>query len=286
MRAVSTRVLPLPAPAKIRSGPSPCVTASCWGGFRRASRASASALAAGTEATEDRVYPWLDLTNPIVRLLVALAREVDLGIRDHLLYELARDLSTSLELDVVLEKVMERVITLMKASRGFIVLVDPDNGSLSVRMSSGESDPEKAREFLGSKTVIEHVVRSGQAVVSTDAILDERFKGHQSVILQNLRSIIAVPLVTKGTVIGAVYVDNPFRAGIFEDKDKEFLQAIADLAAIAIDNAKTYAWSEFLRSLFERYVNKQVTDCVLARTKDLQSIFLPGEAREVTMLNT
>ncbi len=218
-------------------------------------------------------------------LHVALAREIDLGMRDHLLYELARDLSSSLELDVVLGKVMERVITLMKASRGFIVLVDPFNGSLSVRMSSGEADPEKAREFLGSRTVIEQVVRTGQAVVSTDASLDERFKGHQSVILQNLRSIIAVPLVTKGKVIGAVYVDNPFRAAIFEDKDKEFLQAIADLAAIAIDNARQYQHSEYLRRLFELHVNKQVTDYVLARS-DPNSPFLEGERYEVTMLNS
>jgi len=64
------------------------------------------------------------------------------------------------------------------------------------------------------------VVLTGQAVISTDASLDDRFKGQQSVILQNLRSIIAVPLVTKGKVIGAVYVDNPFRAAIFEEKDK------------------------------------------------------------------
>ena len=72
-------------------------------------------------------------------LVVPLSREVDLGIRDHLLYELARDLSSSLELNVVLRKVMDRVITLMKASRGFIVLVDPRDGSLSVQESSGTS---------------------------------------------------------------------------------------------------------------------------------------------------
>ena len=197
-------------------------------------------------------------------LVVPLSREVDLGIRDHLLYELARDLSSSLELNVVLRKVMDRVITLMKASRGFIVLVDPRDGSLSVQESSGEADPEKTRQFLGSRTVIEHVVRSGQAVVSTDASLDDRFKGQQSVIMQNLRSIIAVPLMTKGKVIGAVYVDSPFRAAIFEEKDKEFLQAISDLAAIAIDNARQYEHSEFLRHLFEAHVNKQVTDYVLA----------------------
>ena len=206
-------------------------------------------------------------------------------MRDHLLYELARDLSSSLELEQVLSKVMDRVITLMKASRGFIVLVDPLTGIMSVEMSRGESDPEKASLFLGSRTVIEQVVRTGIAVVTTDATLDDRFKGQQSVIIQNLRSIIAVPLVTKGKVIGAVYVDNPFRASIFEDKDKEFLQAISDLAAIAIDNARQYERSEFLRQLFELHVNKQVTDYVLERS-DRHTTFLPGERRQVTMLNS
>ena len=225
------------------------------------------------------------MTTPAVILPMALAHEVDLGMRDHLLYELARDLSSSLDLDVVLAKVMDRVITLMKAARGFIVLVDPVDGSMSVQIARGEADPEKARQFLGSRTVIEHVVRTGEAVVTTDAILDDRFKGQQSVIIQNLRSVIAVPLVTKGNVIGAVYVDNPFRASIFEEKDKEFLQAISDLAAIAIDNARQYERSEFLRQVFEAHVNKQVTDYVLTRLgRSLR--FLPGERREVTMLNS
>lgn len=219
------------------------------------------------------------------RLTASMAAEGDIHIRDHLLYELARDLSSSLELDAVLRNVMDRVISLMHASRGYIVLVDQDTGELSVVMAGGETDLEKAKSFLGSRTVIKQVVGTGKAVVSTDASLDDRFKGQQSVILQNLRSIIAVPLVTKGEVIGAVYVDNPFRAAIFEEKDKEFLQAISDLAAIAIDNARQYQRSEFLRHLFERYVNKQVTDYVLERSVP-GTVFLPGERREVTMLNS
>jgi len=219
------------------------------------------------------------------KLAAGMEQEGGIHIRDHLLYELARDLSSSLELREVLGKVMDRVISLMHASRGFIVLVDPDTGDMSVEMAGGETDQNKSRSFLGSKTVIEQVVKSGKAVVSTDASLDDRFKGQQSVILQNLRSIIAVPLVTKGKVIGAVYVDNPFRAAIFEEKDKEFLQAISDLAAIAIDNARQYSRSEFLRHLFELHVNKQVTDYVLARS-DLNRPFLLGERRSVTMLNS
>src|SRR6202521_2255522 len=172
----------------------------------------------------------------------------------------------------------------MKASRALIVLVDASD-CMSVQQAGGDADPEKSKEFLGARTVIEHVVRTGNAVVSTDASMDDRFKGQKSVILQNLRSIIAVPLVTKGSVIGAVYVDNPFRAAMFAEKDKEFLQAIADLAAIAIDHARQYERSEFLRQLFELYVNKQVTHYVLARSHR-GTKFLPGERRQVTMLNS
>ena len=219
------------------------------------------------------------------KLTATMAQEADFHIRDHLLYEVARDLSSSLELREVLGKVMDRVINLMHASRGFIVLVDPVTSEMSVEMAGGETDEEKSKRFLGSKSVIDQVVSTGKAVVSTDASIDDRFKGQQSVILQNLRSIIAVPLVTKDKVIGAVYVDNPFRAAIFEEKDKEFLQAIADLAAIAIDNARQYTQSEYMRSLFERYINKQVTDYVLERSSP-GVYMLPGERRDVTMLNS
>jgi len=62
-----------------------------------------------------------------------------------------------------------------------------------------------------------------------------------------------------------------------EEQDKEFLQAISDLAAIAIDNARQYERSEFLRQLFELHVNKQVTDYVLERS-DLINRCCPASA--------
>lgn len=200
--------------------------------------------------------------------------------RDRLLYQVAAELTSSLDLDEVLARVMDRVIDLMHASRGFVVLVD-DRNRLSVRVSRGDSDA--STEFLGSRTVIEQVMGEGRPVLTTDASLDSRFKEQQSVILHNLRSILAVPLSVRGQRIGAVYVDNPFRAGIFEEADKEFLQAIADLAAIAIDNAITYQHAEHMRRTFERYVNKSVTNWVLA-DPNRDQVFLPGQRLRVTML--
>jgi adenylate cyclase len=209
--------------------------------------------------------------------------------RDRLLFALAAELTSSLDLDIVLNRTMDQVIELMNAARGFIVLVDPA-GTLEVRTSRNETSETEQREFLGSKAVIEKVVATGQAVLATDATADDRFKGRDSVILQNLRSIVAVPLIAQGQVMGAVYCDNPFRSGIFGEQDKEFLQAIAHQAAIAIENARLYTElkselreSDRLRATFERYVNKQVMERVLAEP---EGGFLAGERLRVTMLAT
>ena len=208
--------------------------------------------------------------------------------RDRLLYQVAGELTSSLELDEVLRNVMDRVIDLMNASRGFIVLVDPSTSARQIRVARGESPEEGAGEFLGSRTVIEQVLATGRPVVTTDASADERFRAQASVILHNLRSIIAAPLVVKGRAIGALYVDNPLKAGIFGDEDKEFLQAIANQAAIAIENARLYTelranyqHADSLRRIFERYVNKQVMERVLAEPN---GGFLHGERLLVTML--
>jgi adenylate cyclase len=208
--------------------------------------------------------------------------------RDRLLYEVAADMTSSLDLDEVLKRVMDRVIDLMNASRGFIVLVE--DGVLHVRMARTEAGgPETAiSEFTGSRTFVEQCISTKQPVLTTDALQDERFKGQQSVILRNLRSIIAVPLMVRGDVIGALYVDNPFKSGLFKEEDKEFLQIVAHQAAIAIENARLFSSvksaldeSEHLRGTFERYVNKQVMERVL---NEPEGGFLAGERLRVTIL--
>jgi len=206
--------------------------------------------------------------------------------RDRLLYEVAADLTSSLDLDEVLRRVLDKVIDLMNASRGYVVLVE--EGILRVRVARTETGASEGTEFSGSRTFVEQCIRDKKPLLTTDAVTDERFKGQQSVILRNLRSIIAVPLLIRGECIGAVYVDNPFKSGIFEEDDLGFLQAIAHQAAIAIDNARlfsslkqSYEHSERLRKTFERYVNKQVMERVL---NDPKGDFLAGERLKVTML--
>ena len=78
--------------------------------------------------------------------------------RDRLLYHVAAELTSSLDLDEVLSRVMDRVIELMHATRGFVVLVNPDTNLMEVKSARGAEEAELRREFMGSKTVIDQVM--------------------------------------------------------------------------------------------------------------------------------
>src|SRR5258708_23962059 len=84
-------------------------------------------------------------------------------------------------------------------------------------------------------------MRTGQAIVTTNAQEDPRFAGQQSVVTNALRSIMASPVRVRGEVIGVTYVDNRVRTGLFSERDLEFLDAFAAQAAIAIDNARLFS---------------------------------------------
>src|SRR5437588_10153688 len=104
--------------------------------------------------------------------------------RDRLLYEVAADLTSTLDLDQVLRTLIDKVIDLMNASRGFIVLVE--DGVMRVRMARSESgyDPSV---FEGSRTVVEPAGAPATAVITTDAISDDRLQGPPSEIQRHLR---------------------------------------------------------------------------------------------------
>lgn len=162
------------------------------------------------------------------------------GARLALLYRVSRTFNSSLDLDEVLNRVMDEVIAVTQAERGFVMLRDEDGG-LAFRVARGMDrsmvdDPE----FQISRGVVEQVAQEGQPMLTSDAQRDERLSMRLSVIGLGLRSILCVPLKSKDTVSGVIYVDNRLQAGIFTPDDLDLLAAIASNAAIAIDNARLY----------------------------------------------
>ncbi len=89
-----------------------------------------------------------------------------------------------------------------------------------------------------SRSIAERAATTGEPVITIDAGEDERFGAAVSVSALRLRSVMAVPLRQKGRITGCVYVDHRLRGGAFDDGAAGFLLELADIAAIAIENAR------------------------------------------------
>ncbi len=177
------------------------------------------------------------------------------------LAEISRVVNSSLDLDKVLQIVMDTIIQLTGAERGFIVLRNEENGELSTRVARNwEQESLDQSEFAVSRTVIYRVINDGQPVLTTNAQEDPRFGGQQSVVAYNLRSILCVPLKLKNDLIGVVYADNRIRSGLFSQRHLELLTAFANQAAVAIENARLFA--SVTRTLDEVTELKNLMDSV------------------------
>ncbi len=92
-----------------------------------------------------------------------------------------------------------------------------------------------------SRSIAERAAQTGEPVITVDAGIDERFGAAASVAALRLSSVLVVPLPHRGAVIRFVYVDPPLRGGAFDDGAAAALAELADLAAIAIENARLTA---------------------------------------------
>ena len=157
------------------------------------------------------------------------------------LYRVSQVLGTSLNLDEVLNQVMDAVIGLTEAERGFLMLVEEGSEELSVRVGRNmEQETLDGKGMEVSRTVTRTVLDSGSGVVTTNAQEDPRFSQQESVISYSLRSIMCAPLRARGLTIGVIYVDSRVHEGLFTDEDLEMLNAFASQAAAAIENARLY----------------------------------------------
>ena len=157
------------------------------------------------------------------------------------LYQITRELNSSLDLGTVLENVMDRVIEVTGAERGFLMLCDNSRGELEFKVARGLDRRDlESPEFQVSTTIIRKVVQTRQPLLTDNAQFDERFTRGDSIMILGLRSILCVPILVKERLIGLVYVDNRLQAGLFNESHRELLAAFAAQAGVAIENARLY----------------------------------------------
>jgi signal transduction histidine kinase len=218
------------------------------------------------EQLSRRIQEWQEMTKELVGGAVQ-------GAELTTLYEIIGVLNSSLNLTKTLGLVMDSLIHLTGAERGCLMLLD-EKGELEIRAAQHfDQESVDASELELSDTVVRGAVEQGQPVLTTNAQVDPRFSSQESVIGYQLRSIVCVPLHVREQVIGALYLDNRMRDGVFSRADLPILMAFASQAAVAIENARLYTMTDqALAARLEELTTLQQIDRELNASLDVERV--------------
>jgi two-component system NtrC family sensor kinase len=184
-----------------------------------------------------------------------------------LLYQLGAALGSSFDVQQVLEVVMDLVFEHVKADHGFILLLDAKDQLKPCVMRARDTSPKpkpaapgakaepeenpEAQKIHASLTIINHVMQSGEAVLSSNAMTDKLFSKSQSVHNLGIRSALCVPIKSRrlnnvkdkesaDEIVGVIYVDSAVRNYTYSPDQLRLLSAIGLQAGMAVQNAKLY----------------------------------------------
>jgi signal transduction histidine kinase len=157
------------------------------------------------------------------------------------LNEMSTSLSSTLDLDKVLTLIMERINAVLKVEAGSLLLIDEETGELVFQIALGEkAEGVKPFRLQMGQGIAGHVAQSGEPLMISDAQNDRRHYKAVDVTTDFLtRSILCVPMIVKGEVIGVIEIMNKLE-GDFTESDLILLNSIATYAAIAIENARLH----------------------------------------------
>ena len=201
-----------------------------------------------------------------------------------ILVQVARTLIEAPDVDQILSKVVDLLFDFLPAERAVVVLRE-DSGRLVATLARqrGRAGSEATETF--SHTIVETVVRERVAVLTSDALTDDRFEAGQSIRIQQIRSAMCVPLWNREHVIGALHVDTPLKTGTFTADDLDLLTALGNFAAVAIERARLQgriAKEERIRERLARYHSPGVVEEIVSegpagvekvRTRDVTVFF-------------
>lgn len=165
-----------------------------------------------------------------------------------ILYNISQAVNFIDDLKRLLQVIIQKALITLDAEKGSLMLYDYSINALQVRIVSGLQD-KKLEEAINNGAVQCAKIGIGEGIAGTVFLerkpiitnlgsADPRFVSTE--VLSNTKSLLCVPLIAKGEVIGVINITNKKHNKLFNKKDLEFITSLANQAAIAIDNAKLY----------------------------------------------
>ncbi len=152
------------------------------------------------------------------------------------LYEFSARLLQKHDLSDLLNELMDSVIEITSADKGFLILMEGDQLDVKVARNLKRENIADALSQL-SDSIVAKVIETRRPVVISDAMNDDEFSSSQSIIKLRLTSVICVPLLERGNLIGIIYVGNDSVVDLFQDETMRVLTVFAAQASLIISNA-------------------------------------------------
>ena len=155
-----------------------------------------------------------------------------------ILYDHIAQVSAIFNAEKLLERTLEMVFGVLKADRGYIMLID-EKGQLSVKAARMGEDKDR-RELPISRTIINEVVTKQVGVLSSNAMSDKRFTSGKSVHDFGIRSAICVPIKGRDRILGVIQLDCSVSEHTYSTEQLRLLTAIGYQTGLAIENVRLY----------------------------------------------
>jgi phosphoserine phosphatase RsbU/P len=140
-------------------------------------------------------------------------------------------------LEDTLKLTVDLVFQAIPAERGFLFLKEGNDIVCKIARGAHAGALPTASQVQISRSITSKVIGEGASVLTSDAMHDPRFQAQQSVVLSQIRSVMAVPLASGEEIFGMIYVDNPFH-NRFREEDLKVLTTIASVASIKIEHER------------------------------------------------
>jgi len=154
----------------------------------------------------------------------------------HKLFAFSEQLMHQRDLGELLEALMDHIIEITNADKGFLILMEGDVLDIKVARNLKRENIADAISQL-SDSIIAKVVQSRRPVIISDAMHDAEFAAAKSVMQLRLTSVICAPLLDRGRLLGLIYVGNDSVVDLFQDQTMKVLSVFAAQASLIVANA-------------------------------------------------
>ncbi|NJN73002.1 MAG: FHA domain-containing protein, partial [Limnothrix sp. RL_2_0] len=217
------------------------------------------------QATNIKIQELLTEQKTPAQASILRLRQVDSGQRAldklNILLEVAKQLSSPEEPERLLKKILDLLFEIMSVDRAAILLHNATTAELDCKAVKLRDPAQQSTTFYSSK-IANYVFTRGEGILTSDARVDKRFGSSDSILFQSIHASMCVPLQPREKVIGVLYVDNLSLVNLYSDEDMDFLAALGNQAAIAIDNNLLFERIQseaVIRNKLERFFPAAVT---------------------------